>query len=235
MKRLVFGVIIILVGVVLLLYNMNVIPAQVENVLISWPMLLITLGLINISERRSWLQGAILLAIGVFFILPRIYWFPFNFQQLFWPVLLIAAGVLILIKRSRFHSHWHYRHHRHQHSEFTIEDGFIKDSNVFGGNKKTISPMVFKGGKIVNIFGGSEIDLTQTTLAEGTNVLEISCVFGGVVIIVPAHWNVQSEVTAILGGFQDKRRFFDKAPEESSCKLIVKGEAILGGGEIKRV
>ena len=68
-----------------------------------------------------------------------------------------------------------------------------------------VPPTEFKGGRISNVFGGMELDLTQTTLAPGTSILEINSVFGGAVIIVPTDWVVTIQVNSMMGGFNDKR------------------------------
>ena len=113
------------------------------------------------------------------------------------------------------------------------EAGYIFMKNVFGGGKHQVPPSEFKGGKISNVFGGVELDLSQTTLAVGRNVLEIECVFGGASILVPADWVVHIEMTSVAGGFVDKRHSTKNG--SSDRELIIKGSAVFGGGEIKSI
>ncbi len=80
----------------------------------------------------------------------------------------------------------------------------IDDVSIFGGGTKIISSSNFQGGNITAIFGGSEINLINCQLAEGDNVLDVLCVFGGTTIILPKEWNVVINVTSILGGFSNK-------------------------------
>ena len=91
---------------------------------------------------------------------------------------------------------------------------------------------VFRGGHINCIFGGSEVDLTQATLADGVSELEVNTIFGGVTLIVPADWRVQLKMTSIMGGFSDKRSYIKENTDPSRI-LIIKGSTIFGGGEIK--
>ena len=157
-----------------------------------------------------------------------------DFAVTFWPVLLIVLGILIIFKKRRFRDHhrWHRRwEHQSNQDDFKFENGFIDESNVFSGNKRIISPGEFKGGRISNLFGGSEIDLTQTTLAEGDNYLEIDCVFGGISLIVPGDWDIHIRVKTTMGGFVDKRR--NVRATDTTRKLIIRGKATFGGGEIK--
>ena len=117
-------------------------------------------------------------------------------------------------------------------SEASLDEGYIRQEDVFSGTKQKIVHQEFKGGKISNIFGGAEIDLSQATLAEGRNELIIECIFGGVTLIVPSDWKVLVEMSAILGGFQDKRSVIKEQPDATRV-LVIKGSAIFGGGEIK--
>jgi hypothetical protein len=113
------------------------------------------------------------------------------------------------------------------------KDGVLNDSAIFNGEKKIVTSQNFKGGKIVAIFGGAEIDLTQAKLAPGKNYLELTCIFGGVTVIVPTDWNIHNEISAVLGGIEDKRRTFVRLPENDDKQLIIVGTAMFGGGEIK--
>lgn len=86
-----------------------------------------------------------------------------------------------------------------------IEDNDILDSvNVFGGSHQRIFSKNFKGGDVIAIFGGCDINLTQADFTD-TITLDVVAIFGGCKIIVPPGWEVKSEVTAIFGGMDDKR------------------------------
>ena len=116
------------------------------------------------------------------------------------------------------------------------EKGKISETNVFGGSRVVFENEEFKGGEINNVFGGSEIDLSAATLAEGENILEINCVFGGVKIIVPQGWNIKLRMDSVMGGFHDKRKAFGANDETNRSRiLIIKGSAIFGGGELRSV
>jgi predicted membrane protein len=79
--------------------------------------------------------------------------------------------------------------------------------------------------------GGAEINLSQADF-EGKVILEITQVFGGTALIIPANWEVQSESTAILGGIEDKRAVNDMISNGSKI-LVLKGVTVFGGIEIK--
>jgi predicted membrane protein len=81
--------------------------------------------------------------------------------------------------------------------------------------------------------GGSTFDLMDAELSPGTNVLDMFCLFGGSKIIIPSNWKVKIEVTAIFGGYSDKRKLPQNYADSNNKELIIKGVVIFGGGEIK--
>jgi predicted membrane protein len=104
---------------------------------------------------------------------------------------------------------------------------------VFSGGDRIITSQNFKGGRITSIFGGSKINLMNSKLAEGPQVLDTMSVFGGSTIIVPADWTVRVEVVAIFGGFSDRRERMPNIVYDQNTMLVIKGMAIFGGGEVK--
>jgi predicted membrane protein len=226
-KKFVTGLIVILAGLLLLAFNFDFLSGDWRHIIFSWQTLLIAIGAVSIASSENRTPGFILITIGVFFLIPELFDFHISFVKLFWPVLLIVIGVLILVKRSNI------RHTpRLQNNQTQLDEGYLNETNIFGGSKKKIIYQEIKGGKISNIFGGSEIDLTQATLADGRNELVIECMFGGVTLIVPSDWKVVLNVSSILGGFSDKRTII-KEPFDSNKLLVIRGSAIFGGGEIK--
>jgi len=228
MKKYVFGVIAILAGLVLLGTNTGFIPHDWKSVIFSWQMLLIAIGIISLFGKESYIPGIILILIGGIFIIPKFTMLPFSVHNLFWPAILIALGLIVLFKGFSRHSF------RMREQDLKLEDGYIHEEAIFGGTKQRVTHQNFKGGKISCVFGGVEVDLTQAALAPGEHVLEISAIFGGASLIVPPDWKIILKNSSFLGGFEDKRRMVKENPDPSKV-LIIKAEAIFGGGEIKSV
>ena len=109
---------------------------------------------------------------------------------------------------------------------------YLDSVNVFGGSHQTIYSKNFKGGDVVAVFGGCDVNLTQADF-EGQIRMEIVAIFGGAKIIVPAGWEIKSEVTAILGGMDDKRAILPTTEDAPRKLLIITGVAIFGGIEIR--
>ena len=103
--------------------------------------------------------------------------------------------------------------------------------SIFGGVKKTILSKDFKGGEVVNVFGGVELDFTQADIS-GPTIIDITQVFGGIKIIVPANWKVVSDLAAVFASVDDKR-IRTTAPLDSNKVLILKGISFFAGVDVR--
>lgn len=218
------GLAVLSAGVILLLKKTGYIDPFLAQVLLSWPMILILIGIVNLAER-SYLTGLIFLAVGSFFIGTRFYGLPISFGDVFWPGILILVGLLILFKSTVF------KRKRFDNKVITLNNIYnFEDTAIFGGGEKSLKCDELKQGKITAIFGGSKLNLQQCTLSPEGCTIELVCVFGGAEIIVPADWNITYDVANVLGGISDKR---DPAGIDLTKKVHIKGVCVLGGGEIK--
>lgn len=224
-RTMLVGLMIVAFGLLYMLRNMEVIDHSTWRMIFSWPMLLVALGLVNISEKKyGW--GLLLLAVGVVFLFDRYYDLPYNLFTFFWPVIIIIIGISLIF--SNAFSSIAFRRGRPDVS--TQEGDYIDEAAIFGGSERTIHSQNFRGGKIVSIFGGTKIDLTQCQLSPEINVIEVIAVFGGSTLIVPNDWNVKVESFNAFGGFADKRKNLNI---DHGKMLIIKGAIIFGGSELK--
>jgi predicted membrane protein len=220
----VLGGLVILAGVFLLLNHMGVF--HVDNILQLWPSLLAGMGIIKLTQRP--LTGprlffsALLVGIGVMLLLKNLGYLAFNIHLL-WPVITIAVGLLII-----WISTHHVRHHRTLYSENHINK-FI----VFGGEESKLTTQQFEGGAVTAIFGGMVLDMRGAEMKEATARLDISAMFGGVEIRVPKHWEVVIHGSPVLGGFDNKTNTIRDDEQKDTRKLVIQGNAVLGGVEIK--
>jgi len=224
-SRLGAGAILIVIGGIFLLDNMDLIPFRVSRYMFSWQGILIIIGSIILITRPNKTPGFILLAIGGFFLLPDILYIPgFNVRD-WWPLILIAIGVMFILRQQghkRFNS-------KGEESDMDILD----DVSMFGGGEVVVSSDNFQGGKVTAIFGGSSFNLNKATLSDGNNMIDLFAMFGGTTFIIPEDWNLKVEVTSIFGGFSDSRKPGPETKIDHSRTLIIKGLIIFGGGEVK--
>lgn len=224
-NRAIIGVILVLVGLFLVMRNTGIFPDFIDHVIFSWPMLLVTIGLvITIGSAGSKTSGVIVMAVGAFFLIPHIFRETFD-VNMFWPSIFIIIGIVFIFSKRRG---WN-----SVSTSAPVGDDYIDYVHVFSGGERQIVSDNFRGGKITAVFGGSEIDLTKAKLATGVSEIELACVFGGTTIIVPDDWNVKIEVVPVLGGFGDSRKLNPGRTVDPSRQLIIKGAVVFGGGEVK--
>ncbi|PWU01718.1 MAG: hypothetical protein C5B52_06765 [Bacteroidetes bacterium] len=218
----------------------------------SWQMLLIAIGVfVGFRHGFRGLGWLVPIVIGSIFLIdefvPDLHWKPFS-----WPVVFIVLGIIIIFGNFRtnrgrwMRDRWndkkyHWENYTNQgqtqgvgetttSSEPVTDDGYINTTSIFGGVHKVIVSKNFKGGKASNVFGGTELNLSQSDF-EGTIELELVQLFGGTKLTVPPNWQVKSEMLAVFGGVEDKRVSQLLKPDPNKI-LIIKGTTIFGGLEI---
>jgi predicted membrane protein len=248
------ALILIAVGSVLVLRQMGL---ALPYWLFSWPMILIVIGLF-IGFRHGFRGGGwiIMILIGSFFLMDD--FVPeFSLHRYVWPFIIIFIGIMILLRPGR-NSRWQRRAERKGYGNWGSEEwrknwrrgwhragqeekykqkyanyssqDFIDATTVFGGIHKTIVSKDFKGGDITIFMGGSEINMAQADI-NGTVVIDITQIMGGTKLIVPAHWEIRSNITSVFGNVEDKRQQ-DRVTNPEKI-LIIDGTSVFGGIEIK--
>ena len=160
----------------------------------------------------------------------------FSFNQI-WPVVLIVIGLFIILRPRRGRKlDGTKKTDGSSDSVFTEDidyskDDFVESTSIFGGAKKIVISKNFKGGNLENIFGGTELDLSQADFT-GTAVIELTTIFGGTKLLVPSNWAVKSEAVTIFGGIEDKRKM-QTVTEAAEKTLVIRGTVIFGGIDIK--
>jgi len=221
--RIFSGLVIISVGVIFLLANMDKLDFG-DFISIYWPMILIVIGISHLltSGFRNAGVGLLLIAIGAFFQLVNLGVLGGRVWAFFWPLLIIAAGLWVIFKPKP-------KGFGENAPEIKQDDlgAFV----IFSGLKRRFESDKFRGGKATAIFGGLELDLTKIKLKDNQATVELTAIFGGIDLFVPREWNVIVDSSAILGGVDDKHR--PVPPTTIQMTLYVKATAILGGISIK--
>jgi predicted membrane protein len=239
-KRAWVGAVLLIIGLIALVKNIGFF---VPDWITSWPMILLIIGLI-LGFRHSFRHtgAVILIFLGSLFLVIRI--IPnLEMHNFVWPAILIGLGLYQIFGRGRKGSDYSAKWRTAEWDKRVNEEGEVVDASsgskedylssvsIFGGIKKNVVSKNFRGGEIVTIMGGAEVNLSQSDIKEPI-VLEVVQVFGGTKIILPPHWKVSSEMAAIFGGIEDKRMLTPETAQ-SDKMLIIKGTSIFGGIEIR--
>ncbi len=230
--RIFVGIILILIGGLFLLDNLDIFYFDIPRIIFSFPMVLMIFGAIIIINSRKKIFGALLFAFGLFLMIPRIFpWIHFNASIVF-PIVIILLGIFIITRR-RDYSHDPAKVNAFNIKGHDLNADKIDEISIFGGGEKIIYSENFQGGNVTSIFGGSNIDLTNCKLAPGENVIDVLAIFGGNTFIVPKNWNVRTDVFPMFGGFSNKIFRDPNTVVDQDKTLLIKGIVIFGGGEIK--
>lgn len=227
------GAIILAVGTFLLLDRMDIayFPRWIFSIGSFFVVLSLVVGIRKKFEGIGWI---VLMFIGAFFLMREIPDIPYEAKRYLFPVGVITVGVFILLRSVLGVGAREARKNAWKSDGLVTDDvggeDFFDITTIFGSSKRRIFSKKFKGGKITSIFGGSDIDLTQADL-EGTVVIDVVQLFGGVKLIIPANWEVKSDVTVVFGGVEDKRAV--QAAPGSGKKLVITGFAMFGGVDVK--
>lgn len=229
------GVIVLIVGLLLLL-NQSGIP--MPSWLFTWPVFLIVLGIYIGAKHQFRKPGWIVIClIGSVFLLDG-FVEGVNISHFFWPILIIGIGLYMIVshnKRKGDRHAWEFNNNVSIASDETStppsKEDYLDFVAIFGGIEKRVISKNFQGGDIVCIFSGAELNLTQSEI-KGKVVLELTNIFGGTKLLVPANWEIKSEIVAIFGGIEDKRIQQTDMPTGENV-LILRGTTILGGIDIK--
>lgn len=229
--RILGGIIVVAAGGVWLAQKLGVL---IPDWVFTWEMLLIVIGFYigarHLFRGFGWL---IPVMIGAVFMIDN--FIPgVSLKPFIWPALIIFIGLIMIFKprKPRFRKHrWeHWDAAQHKWPNSTTTEDVIDSVSIFSGTKKNIISKNFKGGDVVCVFGGAEIDLSQADI-NGTVTLEATQCFGGTKLIVPANWHIIPEMVTILGGVEDKRAPLANA-EHANKTLILRGTTVFGGIEI---
>jgi len=219
--------------------------APIPDWVFSWEMFPFILGLyLGIRHRFQGIGWLIWIGIGAYYLLDEK--IPdARLHQYILPIMIISLGLIFIISpKSRcFGRSGEWRRRRWESKigeEFGISNNIVTDAadgenslfvnSVFSGIKRNILSKNFKGGEITCIFAGVELDFMQADI-QGTAILKVEQVFGGIEIRVPANWTVRNEIDGAFHGMEDKRRFTDAT--DPNKVLVLRGSSVFAGIEIK--
>ncbi len=214
--RLITGLVIIIVGILFLLSNIDVL--NIGYIVREWWPLIVIIGgvLVYINDTKNYLWSLFIIGIGVLLQIRELDIINVNPWQVFWPIVVIAVGFSVLFNRSTA-TH-----------KADIKDGDSVTAILAGSNKQATSDD-YKGTKVTAVLGGVELDLRQVKIKKEASI-SVFAFMGGVELYVPKDVIVRNQTTAILGGVEDSSR---NDTTKNASVLYITGDVILGGIDIK--
>jgi predicted membrane protein len=220
------GALLIAFGALFLLRNLDFV--YFPNIGQYWPVILIGIGALQLLHSRCFIfPGAFLIALGGIF-LARNFGYISSVGPFIWPVAIILFGVSLLM-RNTFGPDWAGGAPGTPGAPPDSNASRLHEERIFGGIDRKITAQNFEGGRVSVIFAGAKIDLRNANIAQGA-MIHADAVFGGISILVPDTWRVETHGTGVFGGYEDRTH---KPAAADAPRLWVKGSAVFGGVEVR--
>ena len=230
------GLILIAVGTLFLLGHMGLVDTG--RLWKFWPLIIVVVGLVKFFKERSQVGGAITIVIGVLLQLNQLGYLQLSWGSV-WPLILIAAGIAMIWSRFEVPKF-----------PTTPADAGIagmgtvsgtssyetlNEYALFGGIERRMHTNSFRGGDIVSVFGGVEVDFLSADIEGQEAVIYVEAIFGGIELRVPERWKVVFQGQSIFGGYSDETRppLADTPGSAPRKTLILRGKAVFGGINVK--
>ena len=221
-SNILWGLILIAVGVILALKALDI--AEI-NIFFDgwWTLFIIVPCFINLFTEREKFDNLIGIAIGVVLLLCCRDILSFS---MLWKLLVPAIIVIIGLKMVLAGLFGNKANEIMK--KLKLEGKEPKAGcATFSGCDMNYDGEVFEGAELTAVFGGVKCDL-RNAIIEKDCAIQVSAIFGGIDIFVPAGINVKVNSNSIFGGVSNKTAAHQNAPT-----LYISGTCMFGGVEIK--
>lgn len=221
-KSIIWGSILILIGLVLALNEFGVTNI---NIFFKgwWTLFIIIPCFVNLFIDKNKTGSFIGVIIGVLLLLSirkvinlNILW------KLIIPIILVCIG-MSLISKNIFD-----KQVTKKIKELNSKNSNSNYCSTFSSQKVNVDED-FKGANLDAIFGGIELDLRDSNIKKDV-VLNASAIFGGIDVFVPDNVKIKIKSTSIFGGVSDKKK--NKSTDKSPT-IYVNATCLFGGVDIK--
>ncbi len=246
----VIGAILLSVGILALLGNFHLthhfynLFRYVFN--FFWPALFLLIGTRRLIEHKNnSFSTFIFLFFGLYFLKRAVMAILPNFALLdilFWPLILIVSGLVLIFNKSdimnfwtdrKFNNYSYYNNDNYDYRDFeekkksqvktntyTYQKGHIPQSTIKIDSKQEEKQHNYK--TINNNMGSKRIIIKNSDLAAGTNTLKLNNSFGDMKIIVPRDINIKLDGEISLGKLNFLSKEYSGINQTAKAKFTAK-------------
>ena len=222
-KNILVGLLLIAVGVILGgnalgLFNVDLFFDGWWTLFIIIPSFI---GLITDNHKRG---SLIWLVVGILLLLACQDVIDFDtLWELMVPIIIIIIGLSLIFKDTI--SKEVNEKVKELNNKLNKDDEYC---STFSGQEINITDE-FKGTTATAVFGGITLDLTKAVINSDV-IVNTSCIFGGIDIIIPENVNIKVKSSSIFGGVSNKK---NNNSNDNKYTIYVNASCVFGGVEIK--
>lgn len=191
-----------------------------------WPLILIGAGASQLSRRPvSKTSGIVLIVMGSLFQMRELDIITVSLANFFWPAIIIAIGISMLLPRTLKKDNYEF-------TKTEINQDVVDNFSLFSAIKSRNISKNFRGGSLVALFGGIDMDLKDAHLLNEGARIDVTVAFGGVNVIVPPEWKVVVKGVPIFGGWSNRTKGKDYVNPEAQV-LTLHCFVAFGGIDVK--
>lgn len=195
------------------------------------PAACVALGALWLSRAESGrkpMMAWCLICVGSILLISQFELFGLDFGELIFPAILVAVAFTFINKSSAFPKGF-----GPGASHYDPDDPAINLFAFMGGGEMRYTSQNLIGGEVSAFMGGYQLDFRDAEMEGDYMVIDLYCIMGGCEITVPPHWEVEKQLFSIMGGFSVKAACMADKLEMPRKRLVLRGCAIMGGGEVK--
>jgi hypothetical protein len=102
--------------------------------------------------------------------------------------------------------------------------------NIFAGSGRKGPWHVPRAVRVINVFGGADLDFTDARFTSETTYITVFCLFGGVDVRVREGMRTLSKAVAIFGGVDNRA---PSTTDPNAPLLVIEGLVLFGGVDIR--
>lgn len=215
MVRKVVGLLIVVIGVLLLLSNLDIVSFEDMSGIV-FSLGLVAIGLVGMFEKRrfDFFLGTITVIGSLYFLVNIDIIEREVVNNILGPIVVIAIGLAILFSFTK---------------KMVSTKPVTTYTAIFGGVDDKNESSNYLSSEINAIFGGTDIDYRKIKIKEDKAYINATCIFGGATIILPEDVKVTVRGLPIFGGAENKAT----SKEDAKKEIIITYTAIFGGLEIR--
>lgn len=230
----IFGCMLLLLGLIYLLSNIEGIPITTEGNFwwIVLSLFLLGVGISSFKKKFSFTGVGFILLSGYLFYVKVINLSANISFNIIWPivVVLIALGIIFQVFTKRSVAKRIHRRGKEPVFAYKEDAGNIMIDCSFGDEKAECSLPEVRGADIDVSFGNYTLDLSKVETFSENCVFKTDVSFGSLVLIIPERVNIMKSVTSSFGSCTVR----GNQNMEGGATIILKGDVSFGSIDIKR-